>query len=281
MNRTTGSQRLPVVFSSDKNLLLLFFLILRSYNRILNNMPIFTPPSPALQKAWWKETIVYQIYPRSFKDSNDDGIGDLNGITEKLDYLHGLGIETLWLNPIFASPNADNGYDISDYRQIMPDFGTMEDFDRLLKETHARGMRLLLDLVLNHTSDQHPWFREARTSRENPYYGGRRNRATPPTPRAISTRRAMPGATTPPRGPTTCTTSPGSSPTSTGRIPRCGPKSTTFCVSGSTRGSMDSGWIRFHTLQKTRRFRRSTSASTRTCSPTTRSGRTCTTTCTK
>ena len=168
MNRTTGSQRLPVVFSSDKNLLLLFFLILRSYNRILNNMPIFTPPSPALQKAWWKETIVYQIYPRSFKDSNDDGIGDLNGITEKLDYLHGLGIETLWLNPIFASPNADNGYDISDYRQIMPDFGTMEDFDRLLKETHARGMRLLLDLVLNHTSDQHPWFREARTSRENP-----------------------------------------------------------------------------------------------------------------
>lgn len=133
-------------------------------------MPIFTPPSPALQKAWWKETIVYQIYPRSFKDSNDDGIGDLNGITEKLDYLHGLGIETLWLNPIFASPNADNGYDISDYRQIMPDFGTMEDFDRLLKETHARGMRLLLDLVLNHTSDQHPWFREARTSRENPYY---------------------------------------------------------------------------------------------------------------
>ena len=133
-------------------------------------MPIFTPPSPALQKAWWKETIVYQIYPRSFKDSNDDGIGDLNGITEKLDYLHGLGIETLWLNPIFASPNADNGYDISDYRQIMPDFGTMEDFDRLLKETHARGMRLLLDLVLNHTSDQHPWFCEARTSRENPYY---------------------------------------------------------------------------------------------------------------
>ena len=102
---------------------------------------------PGNDWAWWKETIVYQIYPRSFKDSNDDGIGDLNGITEKLDYLHGLGIETLWLNPIFASPNADNGYDISDYRQIMPDFGTMEDFDRLLNEAHARGMRLLLDLV--------------------------------------------------------------------------------------------------------------------------------------
>lgn len=285
MNRTTGSQRLPVVFSSDKNLLLLFFLILRSYNRILNNMPIFTPPSPALQKAWWKETIVYQIYPRSFKDSNDDGIGDLNGITEKLDYLHGLGIETLWLNPIFASPNADNGYDISDYRQIMPDFGTMEDFDRLLKETHARGMRLLLDLVLNHTSDQHPWFREARTSRENPYYDyylwWPEEQGHPPYRKSHFDEEGDACATTPPRGPTTCTTSPGSSLTSTGRIPRCGPKSTTFCVSGSTRGSMDSGWIRFHTLQKTRRFRRSTSASTRTCSPTTRSGRTCTTTCTK
>lgn len=285
MNRTTGSQRLPVVFSSDKNLLLLFFLILRSYNRILNDMPIFTPPSPALQKAWWKETIVYQIYPRSFKDSNDDGIGDLNGITEKLDYLHGLGIETLWLNPIFASPNADNGYDISDYRQIMPDFGTMEDFDRLLKETHARGMRLLLDLVLTTPATSIPGSARpaprGRTPTTTTTSGGRRNRATRPTARAISTRRAMPGVTTPRHAPTTCTILPGSSPTSTGRIPRCGPKSTTFCVSGSTRGSMDSGWIRFHTLQKTRRFRRSTSASTRTCSPTTRSGRTCTTTCTK
>ena len=124
---------------------------------------------PGNDWAWWKETIVYQIYPRSFKDSNDDGIGDLNGITEKLDYLHGLGIETLWLNPIFASPNADNGYDISDYRQIMPDFGTMEDFDRLLKETHARGMRLLLDLVLNHTSDQHDWFQQSRNDPDGPY----------------------------------------------------------------------------------------------------------------
>lgn len=248
-------------------------------------MPIFTPPSPALQKAWWKETIVYQIYPRSFKDSNDDGIGDLNGITEKLDYLHGLGIETLWLNPIFASPNADNGYDISDYRQIMPDFGTMEDFDRLLKETHARGMRLLLDLVLNHTSDQHPWFREARTSRENPYYDyylwWPEEQGHPPYRKSHSTRRAMPGVTTPRHAPTTCTILPGSSPTSTGKAPRCGPKSTTFCVSGSTRGSMDSVWIRFPTSQKTRRFRRSTFANTRTYFPITRWDRTCTTTCTK
>lgn len=128
------------------------------------------PGGGATQPPWWQETIVYQIYPRSFRDSNGDGIGDLNGITDRLDYLHGLGIETLWLNPIFASPNADNGYDISDYRRIMSDFGTMEDFERLLREAHARGMRILLDLVLNHTSEEHPWFAAARTSRENPYY---------------------------------------------------------------------------------------------------------------
>ena len=127
-------------------------------------MPIFTPPSPALQKAWWKETIVYQIYPRSFKDSNDDGIGDLNGITEKLDYLHGLGIETLWLNPIFASPNADNGYDISDYRQIMPDFGTMEDFDAFVAEAHRLGMKVLLDWIANHTARDARWVTEKPAS---------------------------------------------------------------------------------------------------------------------
>lgn len=129
-----------------------------------------SPATTAEEHPWWRDTIVYQIYPRSFRDSDGDGIGDLNGIAERLDYLRDLGIETLWLNPIFASPNADNGYDISDYRRIMEDFGTMEDFERLLREAHARGMRILLDLVLNHTSDEHPWFAEARTSRENPYY---------------------------------------------------------------------------------------------------------------
>lgn len=120
--------------------------------------------------AWWKEAIVYQIYPRSFQDSNEDGIGDLRGIISRLDYVKSLGVNVIWLNPICASPNDDNGYDISDYRQIMGDFGTMEDFDLLLKEIHARNMRLVLDLVVNHSSDEHPWFREARTSRSNAYY---------------------------------------------------------------------------------------------------------------
>ncbi len=121
-------------------------------------------------RRWWKEAVVYQIYPRSFSDSNGDGVGDLPGITARLDYVQSLGVDVIWLNPIFASPNADNGYDISDYRAIMAEFGCMEDFDRLLREVHARGMRLILDLVANHTSSQHPWFLEARRSRENSYY---------------------------------------------------------------------------------------------------------------
>ena len=120
------------------------------------------------RERWWKEAVAYQIYPRSFKDSNDDGIGDLNGIIEKLDYLKDLGIDLIWICPMYRSPNDDNGYDISDYHAIMEEFGTMADFDRLLAETHARGMRLILDLVVNHTSDEHPWFLESRASRDNP-----------------------------------------------------------------------------------------------------------------
>ncbi len=122
----------------------------------------------ALKKKWWKESVVYQIYPRSFKDSNGDGIGDLQGIIEKLDYLAFLGIDCIWLCPIFKSPNYDNGYDISDYKDIMDEFGTMEDFDRLLDEAHKRGIKVLLDFVANHTSDEHPWFIESRSSKENP-----------------------------------------------------------------------------------------------------------------
>ena len=121
------------------------------------------------QRKWWKEAVVYQIYPRSFADSNGDGIGDLNGITAHLDYLKELGVDALWLSPVYASPNDDNGYDISDYQAIMPEFGTMADFDRLLHETHARGMKLIMDLVVNHTSDEHRWFVESRSSRDNPY----------------------------------------------------------------------------------------------------------------
>lgn len=122
------------------------------------------------QTPWWKEAVVYQIYPRSFQDSNGDGIGDLRGIILRLNYVKSLGVDVIWLNPIYASPNDDMGYDISDYRAIMKEFGTMEDFDELLKEVHARGMKLVLDLVVNHTSDEHPWFQEARKSRNNPYY---------------------------------------------------------------------------------------------------------------
>ncbi|MER0124929.1 glycoside hydrolase family 13 protein [Franconibacter daqui] len=121
-----------------------------------------------VRERWWKEAVAYQVYPRSFKDSNGDGIGDLNGVTEKLDYLKDLGIDLIWLCPMYRSPNDDNGYDISDYHAIMEEFGTMADFDRLLEETHARGMRLILDLVVNHTSDEHPWFLESRASKDNP-----------------------------------------------------------------------------------------------------------------
>ncbi len=122
-----------------------------------------------MEKRWWKECVVYQIYPRSFKDSNGDGIGDLNGITEKMDYLKELGINVIWLSPVYQSPNDDNGYDISDYRAIMKEFGTMEEFDRMLRVAHERGIRLVMDLVVNHTSDEHPWFVESRKSTNNPY----------------------------------------------------------------------------------------------------------------
>ena len=120
-------------------------------------------------KAWWKEAVVYQIYPRSFMDSNGDGIGDLPGIISKLDYLKELGIDVIWLSPCYKSPNDDNGYDISDYRDIMDEFGTMEDFKKLLAGIHDRRMKLVMDLVVNHTSDEHPWFVESRKSKDNPY----------------------------------------------------------------------------------------------------------------
>lgn len=118
---------------------------------------------------WWKDAVVYQIYPRSFMDSNGDGIGDLNGITSRLDHLQVLGIDTIWLSPHFDSPNADNGYDIRDYRKVMAEFGTMDDFDRMLAAITERGMRLIIDLVVNHSSDQHEWFVQSRSSRDNPY----------------------------------------------------------------------------------------------------------------
>ncbi len=121
-----------------------------------------------MNKVWWKEAVAYQIYPRSFMDSNGDGIGDLNGIISKLDYLKDLGIDVIWVSPFYKSPNDDCGYDISDYCDIMDEFGTMDDFNRLLDEVHKRGMKLIADLVINHTSDEHPWFIESRSSLDNP-----------------------------------------------------------------------------------------------------------------
>ena len=123
-----------------------------------------------MNENWWKESIVYQIYPRSFQDSNHDGIGDLGGILRRLDYLKDLGVDVVWLCPVYDSPNVDNGYDIRNYKEILDTFGTMEDFDRLLEGLHSRGMKLVMDLVVNHTSDQHFWFQEALKSRDNPYH---------------------------------------------------------------------------------------------------------------
>ena len=121
------------------------------------------------RRDWWKTSVVYEIYVRSFKDSNGDGIGDLGGIIQKLDYLKDLGADVLWLTPVYESPGEDNGYDISDYLSIMKCFGTMQDFEELLEKAHQKGLRIVMDLVVNHTSDQHPWFIESRSGRDNPY----------------------------------------------------------------------------------------------------------------
>ena len=124
-----------------------------------------------MNKKWWKESIVYQIYPRSYKDTDNDGIGDLLGIIENLDYIKDLGVNVIWLGPIYNSPNDDNGYDISDYRNIMPEFGTMEQFDKLLDEMHKRDLKLVMDLVVNHSSDEHKWFERSKESKDNEYSG--------------------------------------------------------------------------------------------------------------
>ena len=127
------------------------------------------PRTTAPRHSWWKDAVVYQIYPRSFRDANGDGIGDLRGIIEKLDYLQDLGVTVVWLSPVYRSPNDDNGYDISDYRDIDPTFGTLADWDELAAGLHGRGMKIIMDLVVNHSSDEHPWFVSARASRQSPY----------------------------------------------------------------------------------------------------------------
>ncbi|CAF2620674.1 unnamed protein product [Rotaria sp. Silwood2] len=130
---------------------------------------MMTEKTKKSHKDWWRHSVVYQIYPRSFFDSNGDGIGDIHGITMKLDYIKKLGVDIVWLSPVYDSPNYDNGYDIRDYRKIMTEFGTMDDFDVLLKEMKKRDLKLVMDLVVNHTSDEHPWFLESKKGKDNPY----------------------------------------------------------------------------------------------------------------
>lgn len=168
-----------------------------------------TPP-------WWKTRVAYQIYPRSFCDSDGDGIGDLRGILSKLDYLQALGIGIVWLCPVYASPNDDNGYDISDYRTIMTEFGTLADWDALLAGLHARDIKLVMDLVVNHTSDEHPWFIESRRGKDSAlrdwyFWRPARDGGPPTTGARFSAGR--PGNTTRPAASITCTSSRASSQT--------------------------------------------------------------------
>lgn len=184
----------------------------------------------AIRRAWWKEAVVYQIYPRSFQDTNGDGVGDLPGVIRRLDYVKELGADVIWLNPIYRSPNDDNGYDISDYRDIMEEFGTMADFDVLLREAHARGIRIVMDLVVNHTSDEHPWFVESRKSKDNPYrdyYIWREGKTARSRTTGAAASPARPGSSTRRPACTTCTCSAKSSPISTGKTRRCAARSTT------------------------------------------------------
>ncbi|WP_395051243.1 alpha-glucosidase [Flavobacterium sp.] len=156
-------------FIKAKNTISVIILMIITSNSLIIAQEKMVEKEPKIEKKWWKEAVVYQIYPRSFKDTDGDGVGDLKGIISKLDYIKSLGIDVVWLNPIYGSPNADNGYDISDYQSIMKEFGTMEDFDALLKGMHERGLKLVMDLVVNHSSDEHKWFQESRKSRDNPY----------------------------------------------------------------------------------------------------------------
>lgn len=164
----TRTFRSPSPYTLITDSFFLFGVTRRYRKAIMSNSEAYEVPSYE-GRQWWKEAVVYQVYPRSFNDANGDGIGDLKGITEKLPYLAKLGINVIWLSPVFDSPNVDNGYDISDYFAIMSDFGTMEDFDEMLETAHKHGIKILMDLVANHTSDEHPWFKESRSSKDNPY----------------------------------------------------------------------------------------------------------------
>jgi oligo-1,6-glucosidase len=156
----------------NRRLKLFYLALLAACAQPATPSPTATPErgeTTAPRRDWWKEVVVYQVYPRSFKDSDGNGVGDLRGIVSRLDYIKSLGVDVVWLNPVYQSPNDDNGYDISDYRAIMSEMGSMADFDAMLQGLHRRGIKLIMDLVVNHTSDEHPWFRQSRSSRSNPY----------------------------------------------------------------------------------------------------------------
>ena len=197
------------------------------------------------EPRWWQQAVIYEIYPRSFQDSDGDGVGDLEGILARVDYLQWLGIEAVWISPIYPSPMADFGYDVADYVDIDPLFGRLEDFDRLVEALHAKKIRLILDLVPNHTSDRHPWFLEARASRASPrrdWYLWRDPAPVAARPTTGSARRAAaPGRSMRRAASTTTTPSSPSSPTSTGATPRSASRSTTCSASGSLAGSTASG----------------------------------------
>ena len=180
------------------------------------------------EAAWWQRGAIYQIYPRSFADSNGDGVGDLRGIAARLDHLVELAVEAIWLSPFFRSPMADFGYDVSDYRDVDPIFGTLDDFDALVAACHERGIRVVIDWVPNHTSDRHPWFEASRSSRDDPkrdWYVWRDAPRT--TGRRSSRRSARRGRSTSRPASGTCTRSCASSPTSTGTTRRSRPRCTT------------------------------------------------------
>ncbi len=193
---------------------------------------------PSDPPAWWTSAVVYQIYPRSFQDSDGDGIGDLRGVLQRIDHLVELGVDVVWFSPVYRSPQDDNGYDISDYQDVDPLFGTLDDLDEVMAALHARGIRVVMDLVVNHTSDEHPWFIESRSSADSPkrdwywwrpargrHDGGRAGRRADQL--GIRPSRAPRGSSTRPRASTTCTCSAASSPTSTGRTRTCARRSTT------------------------------------------------------
>jgi alpha-glucosidase len=192
--------------------------------------------------VWWKHTVVYQVYPRSFQDTNGDGVGDLKGISERLDYLAWLGVDAIWISPIYPSPMVDFGYDVSDYCNIDPLFGSLDDFDRLVAEAHARKIKIILDFVPNHTSERHPWFLKSRASRVNPkrdWYIWRDGKPDGSPPNNWLSQFGGP-AWAQRREPAsiTCTVFCRISPISTGAIPTCAWRCTTCCASGSTAVSM-------------------------------------------